>query len=313
MVIAFGITSYVLANFHKHNNELDFEPEVLSTENPSFSNNSSNNNTNFDSSESKKSTSPVSSDPKINRNDINKDLFPDTKAIFSNTSQWNIYFDENINLSSDFIALNNQGEEMDKEDFLIDLTSGSFAPIKLRASSEMYQLFDIRNIKNKNLSIEMSKIGDLAYAYYLKEGEKFPEFNFSDINGNEFSNITTQEKIIIITCWSISEEESTKEFSDLNKLYDKYEAFDDVVFLSITADKTSELLNFLTTTQLRHPVVADQRAYLEDQIEIQKYPTHIIVDEDGYIEKMLSNSRQLKQALKEIASPDLTSISEDGI
>ena len=50
---------------------------------------------------------------------------------------------------------------------------------------------------------------------------------------------------------------------------------------------------------------------MKDQIEVRQYPTHLIIDEDGNIEKMVSSVSQLEAALEKIAEPDLTDLEEE--
>ncbi|AUC16167.1 hypothetical protein BTO06_13795 [Tenacibaculum sp. SZ-18] len=311
MAVAFGISFYVLTNFYKHDNELDLEIEGTSNLYVNSSTDDTTLDTDADFTDNDTETSYNESDLVTDTNSVNTDMFPDTEAIFADLTQWKTYFNRNVNLSSNFVPLNNQGEEIDKGDFLSDLTSGSFAPIKLLSGTEMYQLYDIENIQNQKISASVIEAADLAYAYFVKEGTKLPEFNFSDINGSNFSNSSTSEKIIILTCWKIDSKKSISEFSRLNKLYDKYEAYEDVIFLSISSDKSSKLLQFLTKKEFRYPVVADQESYMKDQIEVRQYPTHLIIDEDGNIEKMVSSVSQLEAALEKIAEPDLTDLEEE--
>ncbi|MFY7671316.1 TlpA family protein disulfide reductase [Tenacibaculum sp. MEBiC06402] len=312
MAVAFGITFYILTNFYEqNNNELDFisdETTALTT-----------------SSDSDDSLDDDDSDDEYNDditninadsdtdNDSNNDLFPDVETILSNYPKWETYYNKNINLSSDFIALDNQGKEIEKGDFLSDLTSGSFAPIKLLSGNLMYQLHNIEDVKDQKIITSVKNEADLAYAYFNKIGSKLPEFNFSDINGNRFSSASTDGKIIILTCWETKSKASINEFPQLNKLYDKYEAYEDVVFLSFATDKSSKLLEFLAKNELRHPVVANKESYMKDQVGVRQFPTHLIVDEDGNIEKMVSNFSQLEAALEKIAEPDLTNLNEPGM
>jgi peroxiredoxin len=310
MAVAFGITFYLLTNFHQQNNdELDFLTEETTALSSSADSDKTLKENNLDDVDNDDDLDDTDSDTDISSND----MFPDTSTILSNNPKWETYFNKNINLYADFISLDSEGKEIDKGDFLSDLTSGSFAPIKLLSGNLMYQLYNIEDIDNSNIINSIKEKANLAYAYFNKVGTKLPEFNFSDINGSRFSSASTDGKIIILTCWEINSKTSIKEFPRLNKLYDKYEAYEDVVFLSISSDKSDKLLQFLTKNELRHPVVANQGAYMKDQVEVLQFPTHLIVDEDGNIEKMVSNVDQLEAALEKIAEPDLTNFNEPGM
>ncbi len=305
MAVAFGITFYVLSNFHKQNDELDFLPEETTALN-------SGTQSSEDSSDQNEDDTNSSSDDS-NTITSNSDMFPNVDTILAGSDEWETYFKDNINLSSDFIPLDTDGEEIEKGDFLSDLTSGNFAPIKLLSGDQMYQLYPIDDIKDKGLLSNIKNKADIAYSYFSKESTKLPEFNFEDINGNRYSSASTNGKIIIITCWHINSKPSIKEFPKLNRLYDKYEAYEDVIFLSLAFDKSDKLLQFLTKNEFRYPVVANQKSYMDDEIEAKQYPTHLIIDEDGNIEKMVSSVTQLEAALQKIAEPDLTKFNDGGM
>ncbi|CAL2057463.1 Peroxiredoxin [Tenacibaculum sp. 190524A05c] len=311
MAVAFGITFYVLSNFYKKDNELEFnadgtatfssttEPEDTYTEETSDDSNDES------SDDNTKTTSTTDFS--------DNDMFPDLDVVLADSDKWETYFKENINLSSDFIPLDTDGEEIEKSDFLSDLTSGSFVPLKLLSGDQIYQLYPTDEIDDKGILSFSKSEADVAYAYFSKEGTKLPEFNFQDINGNRYSSGSTNGKIIIITCWHMGSKTSIREFPKLNRLYDKYEAYEDVVFLSLAFDKSDKLLQFLTKNEFRHPVIANQEAFMRDEIGAKQYPTHLIIDEDGNIEKMVSSVGQLEAALQKIAEPDLTEFNDGGM
>ena len=310
MAVAFGITFYILTNFNQQNNdELDFLVEEKTALNSSTDSNDTLKEDNADDSDDVDSTD--NSD--IDTDTSNNDLFPDVATILSNFPKWETYYIDNINLSSDFIPLDNEGKEINKGDFLSDLTSGSFAPLKLLSANVMYQLYKIEDVKNPKIITHIKEEADIAYAYFNRIGQKLPEFKFSDINGNRFSSASTNGKIVIVTCWEINSKASVNEFPKLNKLYDKYEAYEDVVFLSMATDTSDKLLQFLTKQEFRHPVIANQESYMKDQVQVRQFPTHLIVDEEGNIEKMVSSVSQLEAALEKIAEPDLTNFNEPGM
>jgi len=235
----------------------------------------------------------------------NEMLPDDLDKFLESYENWKDYYQENINLSADFIPIDIDGEEVEKEFFLTELTSGDYAPVKLSSGDEMYQLYELDE-NQEQIGDSIKRSANVAYTYFKKEGTKFPEFNFVDLNGTRFSSTSTAGKILIIKLWFINCKVCVEEFPELNKLYDEYEAYEDVIFLSLAFDKAEKLKKFLTKKQFRYPVVADQKVFMTDKIEAKQYPTHLIVDEDGNIEKMVSSFKQLKEALNKIASPDLT-------
>ncbi|WP_299677617.1 TlpA disulfide reductase family protein [uncultured Tenacibaculum sp.] len=241
-----------------------------------------------------------------NTNAIDNEMFPeDLDNYLASKENWKDYFKENIDLSSNFIALNPDGEEIDKGDFLSNLTSGDYAPIKLLSGEEMYQLYSLDDSQNE-ISESIKDTSKIIYSYYTKEGTRLPEFNFTDLNGTKFTTENTKEKIIIMKCWYMDDNASIKEFKELNNLYDEYEAYEDVIFLSLAFDDPSDLKSFLIKNEFRYPVIPNQRDFIENEMEISHFPTHLIIDEEGYIEKMVGSVEELKETLKKMSAPDIS-------
>ncbi|SNR17301.1 TlpA family protein disulfide reductase [Tenacibaculum jejuense] len=286
----FGITYYVLDNVFVSqtntnvavvNSTPDVSPEIENT------------------SESEVNTSEES-------NEIDNEMLPQgIDKHLASVDSWNNYYNENIDLSSNFIALNTKGEEIDKGDFLSNLSSGSYAPIKLLTGEEMYQLYNLNDSQNE-IGKSIKDISTILFSYYNKEGTKMPEFNFTDLNGTKFTTENTQEKIVIMKCWYIDDEASIKEFKELNSLYDEYEAYEDVIFLSLAFDNSNKLKKFLIKNEFRYPVIPNQKDFIENQMEVDHFPTHLIIDEEGYIEKMVSSVEELKETLNKMSAPDLS-------
>ncbi|WP_299617536.1 TlpA disulfide reductase family protein [uncultured Tenacibaculum sp.] len=286
----FGITYYVLDNVFVTKN---ITPSTVATSNNISSNTSDEDNDgDYNDDES--------------QNQVDNEMFPENLSThLSSVDNWNSYFEDNVDLSSSFIALDTSGEEIDKGDFLSELTSGQYAPIKLLTGEEMYQLYKLSDSQNL-IGNTIQETAKITHSYYLKEGTKLAEFDFVDLNGTKFSSENTQGKIIIMKCWYIDNEASIEEFKELNKLYDEYEAYEDVMFLSLAFDQPSRLKTFLTENEFRYPVIANQKNFIENKIETSHFPTHLIIDEEGYIEKMASSVDELKDALEKMSAPDIS-------
>ncbi len=297
---AFSLTYYVLTNLFETN---DFnsgtKTNVVSEQTVNDSNNST-------SEETETTTEALPEEDNSDAIADGNDMLPDVTQYLNSQKNWRNYFEENINLSSDFIPLNEEGEEIDKDQFLNDLTSGDFAPIKLASGEEMYQLYELNDTDSQNkIGKSIKLVANTSYSYYQKLGTPLPEFNFIDLNGSHFSSENTKNKVLILTCWYINCKTCIEEFPKLNNLYDKYEAYEDVVFLSLAFDSSDKLKKFLIKKTFRYPVIPNQKKYMDKKLGIKQYPTHLIVDEEGNIEKMVSSVEELMIALEKIAAPDL--------
>ncbi|TYP99458.1 peroxiredoxin [Tenacibaculum adriaticum] len=211
--------------------------------------------------------------------------------------KWKDYHKENIDLSTDFIGVDEDGIEIEKEDFLSNLLTGEYIPIKLPDADYMYQLYELTESSDEKISKSIKSSSTIIYSYFKKEGEPLPEFNFVDLNSNSYTSESTKGKILVIKCWFINCTVCVQEFPKLNELYDRYEGYDNVVFLSLAFDEADKLKNFLSKKEFRYPVVAEQKKYMTDEMEVKQYPTHLIIDEYGNIEKMVNNVDSLILAL----------------
>ena len=131
------------------------------------------------------------------------------------------------------------------------------------------------------------------------EGNRFPKFNFSDLNGSIISNETMKDKIIVIKCWYIHCAACIKEFPDVNALVLKYNDRKDILFLSLAEDSPEQLKLFLLQKPLLYSVVPNMKIYMNETLNLNAFPTHFIINKQGKIIKILSNVESLKVALEE--------------
>ena len=228
--------------------------------------------------------------------------------ILSDYKKWEIYNTDNIILSTDFIPVNTDGEEIEKKEFLVQLKTGRYIPIKRFEAEYMYQLLELPDDTDKKISKSVKSSARVSYSYYMKEGKILPEFNFTDLNGTSYTSDNTKGKILVIKCWFIHCKVCVQEFPKLNKLYDRYEGNEDVIFLSLAFDNSDKLKKFLARKEFRYPVVPNQKKYMSDDIEVAQYPTHLIINEYGSIEKMVSNVDALILSLDDIMDSSLSDI-----
>ncbi|MDY0780311.1 TlpA disulfide reductase family protein [Tenacibaculum sp. IB213877] len=225
----------------------------------------------------------------------------DIKPFTNSPEAWENYYKQNIDLSTDFLPLNQEGIEIDKEQFLSFLKTGDFIPVKINDEIEIvYQLQKPDNSVNSKILKSIKSNASLQYVYFMKEGRDFPMFDFVDLNGNNYTNKNTKDKITVIKCWFINCKVCVEEFPQLNDLYDKYEGYENVIFISLAFDTPDKLKKFLAKKEFRYPVVAEQKDFMNNQIGVKQYPTHIILNQDGKIFKMVNNVDSLIFTLDEL-------------
>ena len=88
----------------------------------------------------------------------------------------------------------------------------------------------------------------------------------------------------------------------LNKLVNQYKDRKDILFVSIAFDSKEALSVFLKKKTFIYAVVPDQKAYMDDVLKINMYPTHFIVNKKGIIVKAVNDEKALSLALQKEAS-----------
>jgi peroxiredoxin len=235
------------------------------------------------------SQKPEMAQPNVDFNSIEKDF----------RTWWNYHY-KNINLSSDFVAIDNVSKKIRKEDFLKILTSGDFIPLRLisKDSITYYKLFKLDPIADNGIRSAIKNNAASYYKNYKMEGTDFPVFDFKDLNGVVYNNENLKGKIVLIKCWYIGCTACVAEFPKLNDLVETYQDRNDIVFISLAFDSEEKLKKFLSQKITKYAVVANQETFLRKELGIEKYPTHIILDRDGKILKVINRADELLFALK---------------
>lgn len=210
-------------------------------------------------------------------------------------TKWWSYHNNNIALSSSFTALDSSYEPISKEEFLKELTSGDFIPLKLESkdSSTYYQLFKLGTPADKKIRRVIKNTSSIIYNHYMMEGKKFPEFNFTDLDGEVYNNKNVRGKKVILKTWFINCKPCIEEFPVLNKLVNKYENNENLVFISLAKDSQDELKEFLSERSFNYAVIPNQEDFIRNTLKLNTYPTHFILDEKGVIEKVVNKASEL--------------------
>lgn len=223
----------------------------------------------------------------------------DVNTTTADFQSWWKYYNYKIVLSSDFVPINELGEEINKEEFLKTLTSGNFVPIELKSNTDKtyYKLFKLGDSSEKGINPIIKNEAIVNYAHFKQEGQKFPTFNFTDINGVDYTSENTKGKIVVLKCWFIHCKACVAEFPELNKLVKLYKDNDDIVFISLALDTKEQLEKFLEKKPFNYSVISEQRDFMSNKMGVSIYPTHFIINKEGNIEKVVNSSVELITAL----------------
>ena len=213
----------------------------------------------------------------------------------SDFMKWWTYFSYNISLSSDFTGLNEQSDTIDKKQFLEKLTTGNYIPLKIKSDDkiETYKLYQLDSIADKVIGSTIKNESTRIYGLYEMEGTPLPQFNFTDLNGSIYTNENTKGKTIILKTWFINCKACVAEFPELNEFVEKYKDRNDILFLSLALDAKTELEKFLLQKEFHYKVVPNQKEYILTKLNLNLFPTHLVVDENGTILKVVNNASEM--------------------
>jgi peroxiredoxin len=223
--------------------------------------------------------------PKINPKEIQKDFL-----------KWWTYHQSNINLSSNFIASNENSENINQIEFLEKLSSGKFIPIKLQSADSTenhYQLFELNKNADDNIENVIKNASLVELKHSKMVGVSLFDFDFTDLNGNQFTKENTKGKIIILKTWFIKCKACVEEFPELNDFVDRNNSNKNILFISLATDSKEELKKFLIEREFKYNVIPQQKSYITEKLGLEIYPTHIIVDENGNILKVANKASDM--------------------
>jgi len=115
----------------------------------------------------------------------------------------------------------------------------------------------------------------------ISKKQKAIYFNFTDINGNHYTLNKLKGKVIIMNYWFSACRPCVMEMPELNKLVEKYKG-KDVVFLGLTYHVKPNIKRFLQSFQFDYNLIPEAQIEIHNY-HVQAYPTHIVIDQDGYI------------------------------
>jgi peroxiredoxin len=228
-------------------------------------------------------------EPNINLNELETDFM-----------KWWTYHSNNISLSLNFTGLNEMSDTIEKKQFLEKLITSKFIPVKVKSNVgfETYKLFKLDSSANKSIRSTIKNESLTNLKHYKMEGLPFSEFELTDMNGNLYTNENTKGKTIILKTWFINCKACVAEFPELNELVEKYKKKNDIMFVSLALDSKSELESFLHKKDFEYKVIPNQRDFIEKKLNLQIYPTHIVVDRNGIILKVVNKASEIIEFLE---------------
>lgn len=233
-----------------------------------------------------------------------KEKVTETELLFSSVqadqAKWWRYHKTNIDLASDFVPIGAEGDTISEKAFFEALLTGEYITLKLKSDTptNRYQLFKLGEDADDDISYTIMADTYPQYRHFMMEGKEFPNFELTDLEGKKFSKELAEGKTLVVKTWFLRCKPCIEEMPQLNQLVEEYKDREDVVFLSLSLDPEDELKNYLGTREFKYPVIANQKAFIEDTLGFSIYPTHIVVEPTGRIKKVVNTAPEMIAALK---------------
>jgi peroxiredoxin len=214
--------------------------------------------------------------------------------------KWWTYYNENINLSSDFKAFDEANQNISKQAFLEALTTGVYLPVKTKDEGDGYRLYLPEGTVNEDIYNTMIWQAKEYLRNYEQEGITFPDTVLKTLDGVSYNKEQMLGNYVVVKCWFLACKICIEEMPELNKMKEQYADRTDVIYLALAFDDEEPLRKFLTKKKFDYETVSVPQDFLENELLVSSYPTHIVVGKDGKILKVMQKEKQLKDYLASI-------------
>lgn len=213
------------------------------------------------------------------------------------------YKRDHLRFAEEFTGYDQNGRPIGRGPFLKLLATGSYVPIALTSKSgdRAYQLDMLPQGADRDLRTVLRQWGETYYDQFSREGLVLPAMDFVDLEGKRYTPESTRGKIVVLKCWFISCLPCVQEMPRLNQLVEHYRSRKDILFVSLAIDPKDKLVTFLKKTKFKYAVVPEKGPYMAKELRISAYPTHLVINRQGKIAKMVSDPDELVVALSEEA------------
>jgi len=109
-----------------------------------------------------------------------------------------------------------------------------------------------------------------------------PELEFTDLKGNFYNLAALKGKVVVLNFWFISCKPCVLEIPELNEIVEHFKGQKEVVFLAFAKDNPEKLEAFLSKKPYHYQIIPNSNPFFQ-QLGINTFPTHIIIDQEGII------------------------------
>ena len=216
-----------------------------------------------------------------------------------------LYYERDyLRFSEDFIAYDVNGKKISKGDFLKQLCTGFYLPIRLPGDTNgllSYHLHRLTSPAYEKFRDLLTSLGNEYYNCYKYEGQKFPDVSFVDLAGQNHTIKTCSGNTTVINFWFIKCSACNEEMPRLNEIKTAYNGRSNIQFFAIAFDPIAALKNFELKKNFDYTLCYMPENDMEQIVGINEYPTTFVIDKNGIILKVTHEPEELNTALKKFA------------
>lgn len=163
------------------------------------------------------------------------------------------------------------------------------------------------------LAVELVKVEDwTALRYEL--GDVIHDFSVTACDGTEYklSELLKEKQAIVLNFWYLECEPCKNEFPYLQEAYDTYKDAIEVLAMNPVNDDADVIAAFKEEYKLAFPLAAVDPAW-EDVMQLQAYPTTVVIDRYGTISLIHLGSITNKETFEEIFAHFVTEDYKQGV
>ncbi len=223
-------------------------------------------------------------------------------AALANFSAFWLYYNQHIELFSNFTPLNTKGEVISKKSFLTQMGTGRYFPLALHAADQVpvYRLEKIGPKAHENIGAYMKMFSGHELKYHELKGKPVPAFRFTAVDGKVYTSENTKGKIVLFKCWFIGCVACVAEMPALNQMVEQYKDRKDILFISLASDSKAKLQQFFTKVKFDYTTIPLQNDYMVKKLNVTVYPTHFLINKEGILVQVLPDERQIAKALAQL-------------
>lgn len=225
----------------------------------------------------------------------------DIATIQNHFSNWYKYDKIYIDLSKDYRALNATSEEIEKEAFLEELSTGKYFVVRMNSAKDLtfYKLIEIPEDGNKEMGNLLAKKAERELRNIRFVNKPLPDFDLKNLNGKSYDISQIKDKYLVLNFWYTNCGKCKSELQDIEALVQKYK-YRDIEFLNVSINEEHTLNNYLDDKDYQVTMLRLNKKFVLDSLNIRLFPTYMIIDPKKKVINVSNNSRQLEKRVNEI-------------